>query len=256
MTLRTHLLAAARFGPYAINETVFAKSSVATGSGQRARHRRPGLLRCGVLIPLATHGANRHWLTRAEAKPTLAGVAPSRSRGRPRRDGGEPPSTRGEPLAPAAMGGQGHPLPATRLPSSGTAHVAHRPEQYPATEISALYHERWEIELGYDEVKTKMLERQEAIRSRRPAGIAQELWGVALAYNLVRLEMVRIAEEAGVPPNQISFVMALRLIRDEWLWCAVAKPRRHPASPPRAARRGTSASSCRPGARSDATRGP
>ena len=36
--------------------------------------------------------------------------------------------------------------------------------------------------------------------------------------------MVRIAEEANVPPTQISFVMALRLIRDEWLWCAVAKP--------------------------------
>jgi hypothetical protein len=36
--------------------------------------------------------------------------------------------------------------------------------------------------------------------------------------------MVRIAEEAKVAPTQISFVMALRLIRDEWLWCAVAKP--------------------------------
>ncbi len=69
-----------------------------------------------------------------------------------------------------------------------------------------------------------MLDRQEAIRSRRPTGVAQELWGVALAYNLVRLEMVRIAEEADVPPTRISFVMALRLIRDEWLWCAVAKP--------------------------------
>jgi hypothetical protein len=98
------------------------------------------------------------------------------------------------------------------------------PELYPAKEIAALYHERWEIELGYDEVKTKMLDRQEAIRSRTPAGVGQELWGVALGYNLVRLEMVRIAEEADVPPNRISFVMALRLIRDEWLWSAVASP--------------------------------
>ncbi|HTP52127.1 MAG TPA: hypothetical protein VMK42_15640 [Anaeromyxobacteraceae bacterium] len=73
-------------------------------------------------------------------------------------------------------------------------------------------------------MKAEMLDRQEAIRSRRPAGIAQELWGIALGYNLVRLEMMRIAEEAEVSPNQISFVMALRLIRDEWLWCAVAKP--------------------------------
>ncbi len=70
----------------------------------------------------------------------------------------------------------------------------------------------------------EMLERQESIRSRSPAGVGQELWGVALAYNLVRLEMLRIAEEANVAPTRISFVMALRLIRDEWLWCAVAKP--------------------------------
>jgi hypothetical protein len=69
-----------------------------------------------------------------------------------------------------------------------------------------------------------MLGREEAIRSRKPAGIGQELWGVALAYNLVRLEMVGIVDEADVAPTRISFVMALRLIRDEWLWCAVAKP--------------------------------
>jgi hypothetical protein len=28
-----------------------------------------------------------------------------------------------------------------------------------------------------------MLERFDAIRSRKPTGVAQELWGVALAYN-------------------------------------------------------------------------
>ena len=58
----------------------------------------------------------------------------------------------------------------------------------------ALYHERWELELGYDEIKTHLLDRQEAIRSRTPAGVRQELWGIALAYNLVRLEMERAAD--------------------------------------------------------------
>jgi len=41
------------------------------------------------------------------------------------------------------------------------------PEKYPADEIVDPYHERWEIELGYDEIKTHLLEREEAIRSRR-----------------------------------------------------------------------------------------
>jgi hypothetical protein len=96
------------------------------------------------------------------------------------------------------------------------------PKQFPADEIRALYHERWELELGYDEVKTDMLDRQEAIRSKTVKGVLQELWAIALAYNLVRLEMERIAEEADVPPSRISFVMSLRLIRDEWAWAAAS----------------------------------
>jgi len=61
-------------------------------------------------------------------------------------------------------------------------------EQYPAVEVAALYHERWEIELGYDEVKTHMLERQEALRSKKAEGVRQEIWGILLAYILVRRE--------------------------------------------------------------------
>ena len=42
------------------------------------------------------------------------------------------------------------------------------PVAYPRKEVVALYHERWEIELGYNEVKTAMLEREEAVRSQTP----------------------------------------------------------------------------------------
>jgi len=86
------------------------------------------------------------------------------------------------------------------------------PKKYPAEEIVQLYHERWEIELGYDEIKTHLLDRQEAIRSRT----RQEVWGILLAYNLVRVEMERAADEAGVEPTRISFVNALSLIRTAW----------------------------------------
>ena len=88
-------------------------------------------------------------------------------------------------------------------------------KMFPAKELIELYHERWEIELAYDEVKTHLLDRQEAIRSRTPQGVEQELWGIALAYNLVRVEMERIAAEAKVLPTRISFTAALALIRDE-----------------------------------------
>src|SRR5262245_3388977 len=50
------------------------------------------------------------------------------------------------------------------------------PVAYPATEVVALYHERWELELGFDEVKTHTLERAEALRSKTPARVIQEVW--------------------------------------------------------------------------------
>jgi Transposase DDE domain len=85
-------------------------------------------------------------------------------------------------------------------------------KQYPAAELRILYHERWEIALGFGELKTDMLQRLEAIRSRSPDAVKQELWGLLLAYNLVRLKMERMADETGVAPTRISFVAALRLI--------------------------------------------
>jgi hypothetical protein len=55
------------------------------------------------------------------------------------------------------------------------------------------------------------------------------MWGVLLAYNLVRVEIERVAAQAGVEPIRISFVGALRLIVDEWLWWANM---RHPGAIP------------------------
>ena len=92
---------------------------------------------------------------------------------------------------------------------------------YPAKELAALYHERWELELGFDEIKTEMLDRQESIRSKSPKAVTQEMWGILTAYNLIRREMELIANEANVEPIRVSFVGAMRMIIDEWMWCAI-----------------------------------
>jgi hypothetical protein len=94
---------------------------------------------------------------------------------------------------------------------------------YPSGEIIELYHERWELELGYDEIKTDVLRREETIRSKTPDGVRQELWGMAIAYNLVRREMDLLARELDLPPRRISFVGCLRRIRDLFFWAAITK---------------------------------
>jgi hypothetical protein len=72
-----------------------------------------------------------------------------------------------------------------------------------------------------------MLDREEATRSRRPCGVSQELWGL-VAYNLVRLEMERIAEETGVTPDRISFKSALMYIEHALLTISLESAGRIP----------------------------
>ena len=85
-------------------------------------------------------------------------------------------------------------------------------------------HERWELELGFDEVKTHTLDREEALRSKTPARIRQEVWGLALGYNLVRLAMARVAERAAIAPTRTSYRHALQFIRVFWLTAWTTSP--------------------------------
>ena len=95
------------------------------------------------------------------------------------------------------------------------------PKKYPAAELIGIYHERWDLEIAFDEIKTTQLEQRPALRSKLPATTEQEVWAILLAYNLVRLEMVQLAVAAKVSPNRISYIAALRLICDEWMWSAL-----------------------------------
>lgn len=97
-------------------------------------------------------------------------------------------------------------------------------KQYETQSLLDVYFERWEIENSYGEIKHAMLEDKVLLRSQSVEGIEQEIWGILIAYNLVRLEISRIAKEAKVSPLRISFMMALRDIQDELMWCAIASP--------------------------------
>ena len=68
-----------------------------------------------------------------------------------------------------------------------------------------LYHERWEIELVIDEVKTHERAQHKILRSRTPQGVRQELYGIFLAHYAVRAFMYEAACEAGIDPDRLSF---------------------------------------------------
>jgi hypothetical protein len=225
MVLRSHLLAGVWLGPYGgTSELAPAKQLQTSIPDNSLTVLDRGFLAAPMLIGIKTGGLNRHWLTRAKSNSKWrvlqrlgSGdelVEMDVSREARRQDASLPRTWTMRAIRYQRKGFR----PQTLLTSLVDA------KTYPAAEVIALYHERWELELGYDELKTEMLDREEAIRSKTPKGVEQELWGVLLAYNLVRLEMARVAKSAKVEPTRISFVESLRLIRDEWAWLSVTSP--------------------------------
>jgi Insertion element 4 transposase N-terminal/Transposase DDE domain len=87
-------------------------------------------------------------------------------------------------------------------------------EAYPAWEVACAYHERWEIEIVIDEVDTHQRLAGRPLRSLKPLGVIQELYGLLIAHYAIRYLMHEAALHAGLDPDQLSFVNALRVIGD------------------------------------------
>jgi Insertion element 4 transposase N-terminal/Transposase DDE domain len=91
------------------------------------------------------------------------------------------------------------------------------PKRYPIEALIRLYHERWEIEQGIDEIKTHLCLSARTLRSQTPQGVEQELSGLLLAYFAVRTLMYAAALQADWDPDEVSFVHTLNVLqRSHW----------------------------------------
>jgi len=87
------------------------------------------------------------------------------------------------------------------------------PDEAPASELAALYHERWEVESALDELKTHLRGSKIVLRSKTPELVRQEFYGLMMAHFAVRGLMHEAAIAADVDPDRLSFVHAVRVIR-------------------------------------------
>ncbi len=90
------------------------------------------------------------------------------------------------------------------------------PAAAPAAELAALYHERWEVEGVFDELKTHLRGAQVVLRSKTPELVRQEAYGLLLAHYAVRGLLHEAAVSApGGPrdPDTLSFVHGVRVLR-------------------------------------------
>lgn len=100
--------------------------------------------------------------------------------------------------------------------------------RYPALELVCLYHERWEIELVFDEQKTHQDPRRPTkpaqLRSETPLGVLQEVYALSLGHYAVRALMVQAAATEHLDPDRLSFTGCLQILKCRLPECPASSP--------------------------------
>jgi hypothetical protein len=97
----------------------------------------------------------------------------------------------------------------------------------PAAEIVRLYHERWEIETSFLELKATLLGGR-VLRAQTPTGVDQEIYALLVTYQALRIAISDATSDAtsdttsdatgdqpGPDPDRASFTVALHAARDQ-----------------------------------------
>ncbi len=87
------------------------------------------------------------------------------------------------------------------------------PAAFPAAELAALYHERWESEGSFRQVKTFQRGPQEILRSADPELVRQEIWAHLAVHHCMTRIIMRLAAQERIDPDRISFVKVLKHVR-------------------------------------------
>lgn len=89
------------------------------------------------------------------------------------------------------------------------------PQEAPALELAALYHQRWQVEEVFDELKTHLLRSRRVLRSKTAELVRQEFYGWVLAHYTVRWLLHEGATRHRIPHPELSFASHLQLLRRE-----------------------------------------
>jgi len=223
MALRSHLLAAARIAPYAAESELALAREMLDEIPENSLTIVDALYYGLGFLHAVDEKATRHWLTKAKSNSKMRVIAQLGENDALVEMDTTFEARKQDSSLPRTWQARAIRYQVPGFPPRTLVTSLRDPKKYPADELCALYHERWEVELAYDELKTEMLDAEITLRSKSPKAVRQELWGALIGFNLVRLEMERVAELARVVPTRISFVAALSLIRSEWEWHAITR---------------------------------
>ena len=228
MELTSHLLTAAAFGTMKDSECTLAEQLTEQTADNSLTLLDKGYYSLGLLNAWSQAGEQRHWMIPLKKGAQYEEV---RKLGK----GDHLVMLKTSPQARKKWPGLGGTMTARLLTYTRKGKVCQLltsmtdAMRYPGVEMVDLYSYRWEIELGYREIKQTMQQSRLTLRSKKPELVEQELWGVLLAYNLVRYQMIKMAGALkGYWPNQLSFSESSGLVMRMLMTLQGASPGRIP----------------------------
>lgn len=107
------------------------------------------------------------------------------------------------------------------------------PNFAPATQLAALYPQRWEHEGVYDELKTHLRGgAQVVLRSKTAELVRQEFFGLMLAHHAVRSLMLEASQHDALDPDRLSFTHSVHVVRRKLAHPPVFSPSATRPAPP------------------------
>lgn len=100
------------------------------------------------------------------------------------------------------------------------------PDAYPAAELAALYHQRWEAESAFRQIKTFQRGPAEVLRSGDPDLIRQEVWAHLAVHHCLTQIIMHLADNSRIDPDRVSFVKVLKHARRSVIRQSADTPRK------------------------------
>ncbi|WP_123589775.1 IS4 family transposase [Salinisphaera orenii] len=222
MNVRSHVVLDAQLSPYRRSEMRLAETFIDRIPNHTVTLFDKGFWGADLLLRVATLGTQRHWLIPARKGLVGETIATYNADDRLLRMRVSPQARQRNPDLPATWD-----VRAVRMAYKGkrqTVFTSLPAADYDTEAVAALYRERWEIEVGFRDIKSALQHNAVTLRSKTVDLAYQEVWGLLLAYNVIRREASQAALVHGQDPTRIRFKFAYQYIAAQLIVMAAAQP--------------------------------
>lgn len=222
MNVRSHVILDAQLSPYRRSELRLAEEFIASIPDKSITLFDKGFWGADILLNVCTQGNQRHWLIPERKGLVYEEIEKYSDNDRLLQMKVSPQARKRNPSLPETW--QVRAVSYTLNGKSKTVFTSLPHAHYTESQVAELYHERWEIELGFRDIKTSMQNNAITLRSKKVELVYQEVWGILLSYNIIRREASQAAVSYGRSPNEIRFKPVCQFIAAQLIVMAAAHP--------------------------------